>query len=84
MDYVQIPSGVIQTNKYVTLTANVMYVNSLLFKITYGRGKDLVMANLLPNQMASQLTCNLKRIISLYSRAGFIIQTTLVRINHQF
>ena len=35
-DYVQIPRDVIQKNKYVTLTADVMHVNNLPFVITVG------------------------------------------------
>ena len=38
MDYVQILRDVIRTNKYVSLTADVMYVNNLPFIITCGRG----------------------------------------------
>ena len=36
------------------------------------------MAEFTPNQMTNQLACKLKRIISLYSRAGFTIQTILM------
>ena len=75
MDYVQILRDLIQTNKYVTLTADIMYVNNLPFVITYGRYIGLIMAKFMPNRTATQLAHNLKRIISLYSRAGFIIQT---------
>ena len=35
MDYVQIPRDVIQTNKYVTLTADAMFINNLPFIVTY-------------------------------------------------
>ena len=49
-DYVQIPRDLIQWNKYVTLTADVMFVNNLAFVITNGRGIDLIMADFMPNQ----------------------------------
>ena len=76
-DYVQIQRDLIQTNKNVTLTAKI-YINNLPFLITYGRGIGLIMAKFTSNQAATQLAHNLKRIISLYSRAGFIIQTSLM------
>ena len=79
-DYVHIPRDVIQTSKYVTLTPDVMYVNNLPFAITYGRGIGLIMVKFMPNQTATQLACKLKRIISLYSTAGFIIQTILLEM----
>ena len=78
MDYVQIPKDVIQMNKFVTLTADLMYVNCLPFVITYGQGIGLIMAEFMPNQTANKLASNLKRIISLYSNAGFTIQTILM------
>ena len=64
MDYVQIPRDLIQANKYEKLTADVMYINNLLVVITYGRGIGLIMAQFMLNQTATQLACNLKRIIS--------------------
>ena len=80
MDYVQIPRDLIQTNKYVTLTADLIYLNNFSFVITYGRGIDLIKAKFIPNQTATQLAHNLKRIICIYSRAGSIIQTILMDI----
>ena len=77
-DYVQILRDLVQMNKYVTLTADVMFVNNLAFVITYGRGIGLITAEFTPNRKANQLASNLKRIIGLYSRAGFVIQTILM------
>ena len=37
MDYVQIPRDLVQMDKYVILTADVMFVNNLTFVITYGQ-----------------------------------------------
>ena len=48
-DYVQILRDLIQTNKYVTPTADVMYVYSLPFVITYGQGIGLTTAELMPS-----------------------------------
>ena len=62
----------------MTLTADVMYINNLPSLITYGQGIGLIMAEFMPNHTAYQLACNLKRIISLYSKAGFTIQTILM------
>ena len=78
LENVQIQRDLIETYKYVTLTADVMYVSNLPFVITYGRRIGLIITEFMPNQTATQLANNLKRIISLYSRAGFIIQTILM------
>ena len=52
MDYVQIQRDLIQLNKYVMLTADVMFVNILAFVITHGKGIGLTMAEFMPNQAA--------------------------------
>ena len=55
-----------------------MLVDNLAFVITYGQGISLITAEFMPNQKASQLASNLKQIIGLYSRAGFVTQTILM------
>ena len=59
-DHVPILRDAIQTNKYETLTADVIFINSLPFIGTYGRGIGLIMAEFKPTQTVTQLTCNLK------------------------
>ena len=39
----------LQMNKHVTLTADVIFVDSLPFVITDGRGTGLIMAEFVPN-----------------------------------
>ena len=71
-DYVQIQRDLIQTNKFAPLTADVMYVNSLPFVMSV---IGLITAEFTSNQTETQLAHIKKRLISLYSRACFIIQT---------
>ena len=67
MDYVQIPQNLIETNKFVTLTADVMFVNSLPFVATFGQRIGLLTAEFTPTQAPKQSACNLNGVISLYS-----------------
>ena len=53
MDYIQIPRDLVQMNKYVTLTADVMFINNLAFVITYGKRISLITAEFMTNQKAS-------------------------------
>ena len=78
MDYVQIPRDIIQMNKFVTLIADEIYVNSLPFVI-YEQGIGLITAEFMPNCTAYQLVCSLKKIIRLHSRAGFTILCSWIR-----
>ena len=77
-DYVQIPKEFMTTQKCVTLTVDVMFVNNLAFVITFGRGIGLITMELTPMHMAKQLAYNLVNVIQLYSRAGFGVQTILM------
>ena len=59
MDYIQIPRDFIQMHKFITLTANVMFVNDLTFVITFGQGIGLITLEFTPKRTARQLACNL-------------------------
>ena len=73
MDYVQIPQEIVQKNKYMILTADVILYNNLPFVITFEQGIRLFMAEFMPTCTATQLTYNLKWIITFYARAGFVV-----------
>ena len=78
MDYVHIPWSLVETNKYVTLTADVMFVNSLPFVVKFGQGIGLLTAEFTPTWTAKQLACNLSKIVSLHSLAGFVVQIIIM------
>ena len=41
-EYVEIPIEVVELNKMVILTADIMYINEIPFVITYGKGAGLI------------------------------------------
>ena len=77
-DWVQIPKEFVKMNEFVTLMADVVFVNNLAFVITFGRVIRLFTVEFTSTQTAKQLTHNLIKIIQLYSRAGFIAKTILM------
>ena len=52
-EYIEIPNDIIEQNKMVTLTTDVMFLNQIPFIITYGHGVGLIMVEWIPNRMAS-------------------------------
>ncbi len=50
VDYVEIPRNLVNMHKYVTLVADVMFVNGLPFLVTLSRGIILVTIEFLPSQ----------------------------------
>ncbi len=57
-DYVKIPRDFKELHKYVTIVADVMFVNSLPFVVTSSRGICLVTIEFLPSRTAKQLACS--------------------------
>ena len=76
--YVQIPKEFMTTHEFVTLMADVIFVNNLAFMITFRRGIGLLTMEFTPMHMAKQLAHKLIKVIQLYSQAGFIVQTILI------
>jgi len=69
----------IELYKYVTQVADVMSVNGLPFLVTSSRGKSLVTIEYLKSRTAKRLVDTLlERVIRIYSKAGFIVQTALM------
>jgi hypothetical protein len=77
-EIVQIPRDFVQLHKYVTLVADVMFVNGLPFLVTSSRGISLVTIEYLPSCTAKHLVNTLNRVITIYGTAGFIVQTALM------
>ena len=74
----QIPRDFVQLHKYVTLVADVMFVNGLPFLVTSSQGLSLVTIEHLPSRTATHLVQTLERVFKIYTTAKFIIQTTMM------
>jgi hypothetical protein len=55
VEYLQIPWDFVQLHKYVTLVADVMFVNGMSFLVTSLRGLSLVTIEHLPSRTAKRL-----------------------------
>ena len=62
----------------VTLVADVMFVNGIPFLVSSSRNINLITIEHLPQRTASKLGDLLQRIINVYGRAGFRVQTILM------
>jgi hypothetical protein len=78
VEIVQIPRDFVQLNKYVTLVADIMFVNGLLFLVTSSRGLSLVTIEYLPSRMAKRLIHTLQRVFRIYGTAGFVVQSAMM------
>eukprot|EP00984_Skeletonema_dohrnii_P033562 scaffold30483_cov78-Skeletonema_dohrnii-CCMP3373.AAC.1 len=76
--FISIPAQVMELNKFVTLVADVMFVNGLPFFVTLSRNIRFVTVQFVPRRTAGDLGNVLKQVIMLYKRAGFICQTAIM------
>ncbi|KAL7525935.1 hypothetical protein ACHAWF_001573 [Thalassiosira exigua] len=65
-------------HKSVTLVADVMFVNNVPMLVTLSRGIKFRTTEHVPRRTAKQLSKSLKRVIRLYNRGGFAVQTILM------
>ena len=79
-EYVDIPRAILDVHRNVTLVADVMFVNKIPFLVSCSRNINLITIEHVPSpkRTASQLGYLLQRIIRVYARAGFTIQTILM------
>ncbi len=77
MDYVDIPRVILDVHGCVTLVADVMFVNGVPFLVSSSRNINLITIEHAPQLTASKLGYLLQRIIRVYARAGFTVQTIL-------
>ncbi len=70
-DYVKIPRDFIELHKYVTIVADVMFVNGLPFLVTLSRGISLVTIKFLPSRTSKRLANSMEHVIRIYRKAGF-------------
>ncbi len=69
----------VQLHKYVTLVADVMFVNGLPFIVTSLQGLSLVTIEHLQSRTAKRsLVHTLERVFRIYTTAGFVIQMALM------
>ncbi len=80
IEYLQIPWDFVELHKYVTLVADVMFANRLPFLVTSLQGISLVTIEYLKSRTANILIDTLEKVICIYGKAGFVVQTTLMDI----
>jgi hypothetical protein len=77
-DYVAVPCSVVDSNKVVTLAADVFFVDGTAFLITMSRRIKFVTTEHIPVRMAKSLATHLDQVVHVYARAGFITRTILM------
>jgi hypothetical protein len=77
-DYVQIPKDFYVLHRFVTLAADVMFVNGISFFMTFSRDIRMITAEFIPSRAAAMLSSALTKIVKLYARGGFVVRLVLM------
>jgi hypothetical protein len=77
-EYVDIPRVILDVHGRVTLVADVMFVNGVPFLVSSSRHINLITIEHVPQRTAPKLGYLLQRILRVYARAGFTVQTILM------
>eukprot|EP00804_Cyclotella_cryptica_P023430 CCRYP_020847-RA/>CCRYP_020847-RA protein AED:0.40 eAED:-0.81 QI:0/-1/0/1/-1/1/1/0/516 len=77
-EIVAIPRDFVRLHKFVTLTADIMFVNGIPFLLMWSRGIQLITVEFLPRRTAKIIVEKLTRVLQMYHRAGFVVQTALM------
>ena len=73
MYYIAVPKDFLKLHKFVTLVADVMFVDDAPLLITVSRGIKFVTVENIPNRTDKQLSRSLKHVMRIYSRSIIIV-----------
>ena len=76
--YVAIPRDFVLNNKYITLAADVFFVDGIPILLTLSRKIKFITTEYTPVRTAKQLSKSIKKVLRVYNMAGFTVNN-LVR-----
>jgi hypothetical protein len=74
-EYVSVSGSLVETNRIITLVADVFFVDGTPFLLTVARHLKFVTAEHVPVRTATNLSKHMTRVVEVYKRAGFIVRT---------
>ena len=77
-DYVSVPRSLVETNRIITLAADVFFVDGTPFLMTVARRMKFITAEHVPVRTAKNLSKHIMRVLEVYKRAGFVVRTILM------
>ena len=77
-EYLDIPRDYYRLHHFVTLTADIMFVNGLLFLITMSRDIRFGTDEHILSRTARQLAKSLMKVVKVYALRGFVVQNVLM------
>ena len=77
-DYVEIPPSVLEKNKHVNLSIDIMYVNRIPFVTTFSRNIKFTTVKAIQNRTKAQLVQSIKNVLPIYTQRGLQVDNALL------
>ena len=77
-DYVEIPPSVLEKNKYMTLSIDIMYVNRIPFVTTFSRNIKFTTVKAIQNRTKVQLVQSIKNVLPIYTQRSLQVDNALL------
>ena len=77
-DYMAVPRELVDSNKVITLAADVFFIDGMACLLMVSRRIKFVTAEHVPVRTVLRLSKHLKRVLNVYGRAGFRVSTILM------
>ena len=74
----KIPRDFYRLNKFVTVTADMMFVSGIPFFVTYSKSIKYTTVEFIPNRTAGQLANSLMKVVYGYARGEFVVNLMLM------
>jgi hypothetical protein len=76
-DYVEVPPDIMELHNDVTISADIMNVDRMQFLITTSRNIQFTTVDRLENKDSTTIINSIERVVNVYKKRGFIVQTFL-------
>ena len=77
-EYLEIPRDYYRLHRFVTLTADVMFVNGLPFLTKMSQDTRFGTAEYIVSRTAKQLAKSLIKVVKVYAFSGFVVRNVLM------
>ena len=78
IDYLVMPKNILENNKKITLSIDIMFVNKILFVTTISRHIKFTTVEDIQKSTKSQLSECIKNVIAIYTQRGFKVEHALL------
>ena len=77
-EYVPVPKELVSRHKFISVAADVFFINGIAFLVTVPRKLKFVTVEHTPVRTAESLVNHIKRVLQVYDRSGFTVRYVIM------